>query len=192
MTNVVNANFLDVDWWERATLDDVKAEITKGADVNAKNYNSITPLMFAAYGNDNPEVIKELVKLGADIDAEDYRHRTPMNFAIIKKNHKAIITLAEIGRNINITIEDKIPLLMWEAMYNEDPLDIRKLVKKGADVNARNYNGMTPLMYAAGDNQNPEIIRTLIELGANINASDDKGCTALMYAAANKTPIPSK
>ena len=31
----VNANFLDADWWKTATVEDIEAEIAKGADVNA-------------------------------------------------------------------------------------------------------------------------------------------------------------
>jgi len=54
----VNANFLNSDWWETVTVEDVKAEIAKGADVNARDKEGSTPLMCA-----NESKIRKFLRL---------------------------------------------------------------------------------------------------------------------------------
>ena len=58
-----------------------------------------------------------------------------------------------------------------------------KLVRKGADLEARNNEGATALMFYCGHNS--ELIKkALIEAGANVNVRDDEGMTPLINAAA--------
>lgn len=63
----------------------VKLLIAKGADVNARTKDGLTPLMFA----DNAEIVKALLNKGADVNAKitdgDYRGHTPLTMAVIKK-----------------------------------------------------------------------------------------------------------
>ena len=56
------------------------------------------------------------------------------------------------------------------------------LIKKGADVNAKNQQGWTRLGFAVtnGDKETTEL---LIEKGADMNAKDDVGMTPLHVAA---------
>lgn len=59
----------------------------------------------------------------------------------------------------------------------------RKLLSKGADVNARDRSGSTALMEAVqGDHR--ETTKVLLESGADVNLKDNDGQTALMRAAA--------
>lgn len=69
--------------------------------------------------------------------------------------------------------------LMYAALYG-GIADMRLLLDKGADVNARNHAGATALMWAADD---LEKTRLLLDRGANVNAKSDDGRTALMIAA---------
>ena len=62
---------------------------------------------------------------------------------------------------------------------------IRKLLKAGANIEARdNKPGGTALIVAAGNGQT-EAIRVLLDAGADIEARDNVGWTALMWAAKN-------
>jgi ankyrin repeat protein len=70
------------------------------------------------------------------------------------------------------------------AIRNEDVSAVRKLLDRGADVNARDAEGNTPLILAsfyAG----PECVQLLIETGADVNAANRAGVTPLIRAATN-------
>lgn len=55
------------------------------------------------------------------------------------------------------------------------------LIKKGADVNARDQNGLTPLMHTA-ENNLFELAKLLLENDADVNLKDMYGNTALFIA----------
>lgn len=63
----------------------------------------------------------------------------------------------------------------------------KRLIEKGANVNARSSNQSTALMTACEcvDLQfwyNYDLVKLLVENGATINLQDNEGCTALWYA----------
>jgi hypothetical protein len=60
--------------------------------------------------------------------------------------------------------------------------EVKLLLTKGADVNAKDSEGKTPLMNAAYYGKK-EIAKFLLENGANVNARYVDGCTALIWAA---------
>jgi serine/threonine/tyrosine protein kinase RAD53 len=72
-----------------------------------------------------------------------------------------------------------------ENGYNEE---ISRLLKKGANLEAKNSDGWTALMHAAAYGHAPACA-LLLEKGANIEAKDKDGWTALMFAAyCGRTP----
>ena len=79
------------------------------------------------------------------------------------------------------------------SVYHDDSKsvtadDIRLLISKGANVNARSRSYLTPLMQAAYES-NPEIIQVLIENGADLEARSGTKSTALKLAACfSKSP----
>lgn len=52
MAEDVNQNFLDRNWWKTATIEDIKAEIAKGADIRAINNEGKTVFDYAVERND--------------------------------------------------------------------------------------------------------------------------------------------
>ena len=85
-----NANFLNADWWNPATIEDVKAEIAKGADINGRDPEWTTPLMFAASHADL-ETVKLLAENKADINARDIHRQTPLMHAAVNNHDSKII-----------------------------------------------------------------------------------------------------
>jgi len=59
---------------------------------------------------------------------------------------------------------------------------VELLLKKGANVNAKDKYGGTALMYAAVKGHK-EVVELLIENGADVNAKNIMGKTALMSAS---------
>jgi len=78
---------------QNGTPQDVQAAISNGADIEARGNEGLTPLIWAAGSNKNPEVIATLLKAGADIEARDsYYGRTALMFAVIFNDIPEVIT----------------------------------------------------------------------------------------------------
>lgn len=182
----ITTNFFDIEWWKTAQIEDVQAEIAKGASVKERNKEGQTPLIIAAFQTPYPEVIKTLVDLGANVNERDYRYgHTPLMSAVGSNTNPEIIkTLVALGADINEVYNYGYTPLMYAAEDNENPEIIKILVNLGASVDERDVHDNTPLMHAAEGNKNPDIIKMLVNLGANIDEYDRyQECTALMYAA---------
>ena len=188
MAEDVNANFLDADWWRTATVEDVKAEIAKGADVKAEDRFRGTALMLAAENNESPEIIRTLYELGADVNAKCWNWTPLMRAARENKNPEIIRTLVELGAKVDAKDENGSTALLYAVEHNKNPEIIRTLAERSADMNEQDELGKTILMFAAKYNEEPEIVRTFIKLGADVNIKDKFGKTALYYAKWNKNP----
>jgi ankyrin repeat protein len=70
---------------------------------------------------------------------------------------------------------------LLEASKKGDVEKVRKLLKKGADVNAKNFLGYTPLHYGAA-NGHIEVVKLLLEHGADPNIKNNEGKTAIDLA----------
>lgn len=62
---------------------------------------------------------------------------------------------------------------------------VRRLLKKGVDVNARDLRGATALHYAVSHASLP-VVEVLLHRGANVNMADRWGGTPLMIASHNR------
>lgn len=90
--------FLNCEYWQTATIDDVKQEIANGVDVNAQDEYGYTVLIFASMSADKTEIIKTLVELGADVNAENMHGETPLMYAEENNDNPEIAkTLKELG-----------------------------------------------------------------------------------------------
>lgn len=65
--------------------------------------------------------------------------------------------------------------------------DVRRLVRAGADLNARDADGLTPLHRAAAWNPDPAVTRTLLGAGADVGTRIVGGFTPLHLAAGGTT-----
>ena len=69
------------EYFQTATVENVTACLDAGADPVARNENGVTPLHWAARGNENPAVIAALVDAGADLKARTENGLTPWDYA---------------------------------------------------------------------------------------------------------------
>jgi quinoprotein dehydrogenase-associated probable ABC transporter substrate-binding protein len=69
-------------------IDIAKGLIDRGADVNARSKNGVTPLMIAAAHN-NPPMIGLLIDAGADVSAKDNQGQTAADVAALNGNLEA-------------------------------------------------------------------------------------------------------
>ena len=69
---------------EAGDLSKAKELVAKGASVNARGQQGLTPLHNAAY-NGNVALAEFLISKGADINAKSWQGKTPLYFAVKRK-----------------------------------------------------------------------------------------------------------
>lgn len=176
----------------------VKLLVSKGAEINARNNDGRTPFMLAA-AMGHHRVVQLLAEEGATVDAQDNSGRTAMDWAREKNRSRVVRELEgiadkraeqarkqrkkEVADIVADARERMLTLQLFRAAENGDVKAIRGLLRKGAEVDARDEQGMTPLMYA-GLAGRLEAVEFLVRKGANVNITDASGKTASAYAAA--------
>ena len=79
-------------------LDEVKALVEAGADVNARDANQATPLHWAvATGRTNLPILQYLVDHGADVNTKNAWDITPLHSAALNGDAPAVERLLELG-----------------------------------------------------------------------------------------------
>ncbi|WP_299106532.1 ankyrin repeat domain-containing protein [uncultured Winogradskyella sp.] len=100
-----------------------------------------------------------------------------LGFSISNLNASNVIFSFEVD-NVIVQTEEVSPLCKAVATGNTE--EVKRLIKNGADVNAKS-NGMMPIHYAAKYNR-VELIKVLITAGSKIHEACDLGYTALRLA----------
>jgi ankyrin repeat protein len=171
----------------------VQQLLDKGADIAAKDGNGRTPLHLAAESG-RDAVVELLTDKGADVEIQVLRLRTGWECRIDHLDRKYFV-----DHNTKTTSWDSPGKVAYPVAYNmvEDnhgwtPLHlaakngynavVQSLLRKGADVTAKDVYGRTALHQAAV-NGNEEVARLLLEKGkADIKAIDKDKRTALHLA----------
>jgi ankyrin repeat protein len=77
---------------------------------------------------------------------------------------------------------------LFQAIRDGDSPAVRKLLKGGADLQARDESGDTPLM-AAALNADVAVLELLLKAGADVNATNQAGATPLLRAATSEDKV---
>lgn len=145
-----------------------------GADVNAVDDYSGTPLVFAVIENDIEKVVL-LLKSGAYINGMN--DLEPIFFV---KSIPILNILLEHGANLHSISRGGDTVLFMPSQFGEADL-VQKLIELGIDVNHQNNDGVTALMCAAGIGK-MDHVKIFINAGADPSIKDKEGKTALDYA----------
>ena len=176
-------------------LQTVTNYISKGADVNSKDYFGATALMSAAYRGFT-EIVKILIEHGADVNARDHDgntalDKTPLNPQNGKKMLEIAKLLLEHGADVNSKDRYGATALSYAAGAGFTEM-VKLLLKYGADINAKSYGGYPPGIEAAGEKialmhaaarGHIETVNVLLEHGADVNAKNEYGKTASKLAS---------
>ena len=96
-----------------------------------------------------------------------------------------IKSVVKLGTNVDNSIDNRTPLMKASSDGYLEIVDF--LIKKGANVNARNRLGDSPLILVAPNCDMDKdiqlnIVELLLNAGADVNAQDNYGNTVLMLA----------
>jgi ankyrin repeat protein len=189
----------------------IKALIDAGADMNERSRGgSFTPYLFAVRAG-HIDASRTLIEAGAKVDETLPDGTSALVLATINAHYELAAFLVDKGANPNADAQGWTALhqIAWSRRHNAgfnlpgpvqtgnlDSLDlVRKLVKHGATVNARqkkeprdgnrnqqNRIGATPFLLAAKSADVP-LMRVLLEQGANPSITTNNRTTPLMVAA---------
>ena len=163
--------------WQAATSNGLYVNDTiiytllqQGADIHKTDNQGRTPLHYATEMG-YPSVVQHLVSSGADINAKDHQGKTPLSIAKEREDF-VIETILEKGyipdnKSEGKEAEHKIGSGLYgkeliQATRAEDIKEVKKLLKKGADVWFRDSDGFRAIDRAR-DNNSTELIRLLKE-----------------------------
>ena len=153
------------------------------ADVNAKDRDGWTALMFAARFQNNPKTLTLLLDAGASMNEENSYGITALLLAAGFSQNTEVISVLLDRRSL---AEKEVLAAFIYAVINQAPQTTLQLfIDKGIAINAP-YEGKTPLMYAAETNTDTKTIAWLLDKGARIRYKTSNGQTAFDYARANK------
>lgn len=203
----------------------VEALVEHGADMHARTKGGLTPLLFAVREG-RMDTVRALLKSGADVNETWKAGRgtgvsgiSTMVLAVANAHYELAAMMLDAGADPNAAAQGWTALhqITWvrkpgkgdndpapEGSGNLSSLDlVRKLVAKGANVNARmtksgnvgrtsmNMIGATPFMMAARTADAP-LMRLLAELGADPLLPNADNSTPLMAAAGLGTYSPGE
>ena len=136
--------------------DVVEYLIEKGANINQKMREDVTPLMWACV-KEQIDIMELLIKKGADINVKDEEGDTPLMHASNYGYMDIVEMLVEKGANVNEVTNGKRTALM-KAVMNEHYEIAEYLIANGAHVNAKDSDGKTALMFAEDEKMKKTII----------------------------------
>lgn len=137
-------------------LSEVMKSINNGTDINKKDEDGRTALMYAAYNGHNL-VMQKLIEKGASVDERDLNGRTALMFAASGPFPGSVKLLLENKAEPNLTdTQEHFSALMYAAA--EGHLEgVKILLKCGADPSLKDIDGDNALTFA-GNNGHKEVV----------------------------------
>ena len=151
-------------------LDEVRALLQRGEDVDAAHGDGMTALHWAAE-NGSPELARLLLDAGAAVDPltrlNDY---TPLHLAARSAHTRVVDALLAAGADVRARTSTGVTPLHLAAGAG-DARSVEALLEGGAEVDVRETTwGQTPLMFAAAFDR-VAAVEALLAAGADVAAT---------------------
>jgi hypothetical protein len=159
----------------------VRALLSQGADVTAKDGQERTPLHWAAIAG-KAAVVPMLLDAGARLEARSWYDLTPLHWAATRGRAAALETLIARGAEIAATdFYGRTPLHLAA-----DATTVKLLLSLGAPLEARDHDGLSPLHWVRTEGG----AKALIDAGANaaLAARDGRRPIDMVIAANDDGP----
>ncbi len=176
-------------------LEEVKRLVKAGHDVNQRDGEERTPLIWAAE-REHTDCMEYLIQNGAQLDLKNIYGNTALHLAARGGHLEVMKRLVEAGQDVNQKDwTDRTPLMLAARGGYTDCVEY--LLHKGAQLDLKDELGMTALHLAAVVGH-LEVMKRLVAAGADVNQRAGMfilmgygarwGRTPLMIAAENRHP----
>ena len=152
-------------------------------------YPVATSGLIAAITQGDLPMVDAPLRTGADPNEVDEHGITALMQAIVKNQQAIAMRLIDDPRLLINQPNRYGQTALMSAATKGDVDVIRRLLQRGAIVDARNNQGTTALMFAAGPGH-VEAVRTLLAAGANPQLTDSSSASSFTYA--QKFPNPNQ
>lgn len=162
----------------------VKYLAEKGADVNARDNNLVTPLISLANRN-SIDGATILLRRGADPNIMDNTEQTPLHYAAARGFDEMVKILLEYNAETEPRNSYGRTPLVLAAREAGNPDVIKLLVERGSDINAADNNSATALVLAAWRGYET-VVNYLIDSHADVPGSGAMANKLFEYALNKK------
>ncbi|QBH95038.1 ankyrin repeat domain-containing protein [Limnobaculum zhutongyuii] len=133
-------------------LESARWLLNAGAEVNAKNKEGMTPLMYASRKaiRQPTDLLSLLIDAGAEVNAQNNSGMTALSQTAMSDNPAMTKLLLDNGASVDLRDTSGMTPLMYAAQYST-PETIDILINSGADINAQSKlsdDSNTPLIWA--------------------------------------------
>lgn len=163
--------------------------LNAGANVNLKDKDGWTALMYAVRYQENINTVNLLINAKADIKTKNKFDSSALVIAACYNNNPAIIEkLLSYYSPSEREVVKAFDLLLSTPQSSEftQIAKINVFLQKDISINSY-YDGKTPLMYAAQYGTSTEVLKLLIDNDALTNLRSTEGKTAFDFAASNSS-----
>jgi ankyrin repeat protein len=175
-------------------LKTIKWLVNNKANLNAKDYDGLTPLMYLVRNSiyEDNGALDYLIDCGALVNEKDNDGNSVLIHSI-----NGITDFVEIllkrGANINASNNSGITALMYALSYvrYDEKKIVNLLIDNGADIFGNDNQNNSTLMYAS-ENVFTDHLDYLINEGVQVNYQNKLGQTPLMFAVSRKHETDSE
>eukprot|EP01102_Stenamoeba_stenopodia_P017564 TRINITY_DN631_c0_g1_i2.p1 TRINITY_DN631_c0_g1~~TRINITY_DN631_c0_g1_i2.p1 ORF type:complete len:564 (-),score=118.21 TRINITY_DN631_c0_g1_i2:179-1870(-) len=137
-----------------------------------------TPVLHLAIIMGFTKAVKLLLLKGIDLSLYDAKSTPPLHFAVSEERQDCFDLLLQAGVDINEVEGHFGQTALHFAVAYSKPLFVQKLIEKGANLEAKDFQGKTPLRLGCERCYTSEKIRCiklLLEHGADVDTIDNAG-----------------
>ncbi len=168
---------------------ELKNLLNSGANVNLKDHDGWTALMYAVRYQENTSIVDLLIDSGAQVKAKNSYNVSALMLASTYNGNPEILRklLSYYSPSEKEVVQSFV--LMLSDNYSSDYSKAAKVdtfIEKSISLNSF-YNGKTPLMYAAQYCSSTIVIKKLLDYGAGTSIRSADGKSAFDYAKENPT-----
>lgn len=166
----------------------IKTLLKSGANVNLKDKDGWTALMYAVRYQESMVCVDLLIDAGADVKKYNKYNSSALSLAACYNNNPEVLKkLLSYYSTSDKEVLKSLVLLLSENQTSEY-IQLAKLdIYLNLSIPLNNfYEGKTPLMYAAEFGTSTKVIKSLLDSNAILNIRSTEGKTAYDYASANK------